>query len=177
MGDVKIYFVDVECLNANNNRKIIKELSILDFQSGKISTFHLYPPVDIIENDLSDKVKGCNNYLVRFRHGLSLNSGVVRYSTVKYISDSLFSKNRKYVIYIKGVEKLQLIKSVIKHDSICDYRELGVLRCPKFDLSLIRAVSERCLLHSNNKRHLYCTEAKVKYFADWFSDTSSFCAL
>jgi hypothetical protein len=162
------FFVDVEWLIGNNDELIVKELSVLEYASDNVSTFHLYPPTYVNESLLSGKVRANNHYVQQYRHGFTLNSGVTQYSKMSFVFKLLFSRHRSCTVYVKGDEKLNLLRRIIDQDYKVMFVELGKLGCPKYSLSTLHSCNNRCLLFSQNVRHLYCTESKVKFFADWF---------
>jgi hypothetical protein len=160
------FFVDVECLKANGGELIVKELSILEYRTDKVSTFHLFSPPWVRECDFEEKTVATNDYLWQFRHGFRWNTGVTQYYRMNFIFKSLFSKT--CTVYVKGTDKLNMIRRIVRNDKHVVFVELGKLGCPKFDLSTLHCKNDKCLLFSQNKHHKYCAESKVRFFADWF---------
>lgn len=174
------YVIDCECLTATtvNGHQclLIKELTILDcVHLNSCCTYLFFPPsaVDIKEGN---KSKASNNYLIRSRHGLQYNSGLISYSKIGFIARALFENrgdddNKQEVkIFIKGHQKLALIKSLfnLSPTTTTTFIELGQLDCPKFDV-VTNGDQHKCLQQKRNRRHQYCSQSKAFYFANWLN--------
>lgn len=170
-SSIRLFFLDVECLHDNSRVGLfIKELSVFEYKSKRVSTFHFFPPKTLVENNLSEKAKGANNYLKRHRHGFGFNSGLLGYDRLKFIAHSLFAKKGfKYILFVKGQQKIDLLSQSLTHSFPVHYVDLESLGCPKYVISEKSAFTN-CLLFSSKLEHLhkYCSESKVQYFADWF---------
>ena len=172
----RYFFVDVECLQDRVNSKcglLIKELSILDYNTGSVSTFHLFPPNSVNEDSFSLKDVASNNYLKYHRHGFSFNTGLIKFERLQFIFHSLFAHNpTRCIVFVKGNQKLDLLSHSITYP--VHFVNLEDLQCPRYTLSL-ESEFPKCLLFSSNlnRLHAYCAESKVRYFADWFQRIGS----
>jgi len=164
----QVYFIDFEGVRTNTSM-IIKELSILEYTSKKISTFYVFPPIS--ERHLNENAIKINEYLKHFRHGFSYTSGLVQYKRLKFIFEVFFrvakASRNLFHIYVKGDEKCDVIKHLLSNfESVISIINLESLNCPKYELS---AEFSKCLFYGKNKAHKYCSEAKIKFYCDWFS--------
>jgi hypothetical protein len=170
----RYYFVDMECVQLDSTGSdgspglLIKELCVLDYISGRTSTFNFFPPKRLNEDSLSDKIKAANNFLKYKRHGLSFNSGLIQFERLPFIMRVLFGQDScKYILFVKGQQKLELLAKTITF--AVHIINLEHFQCPRY-MSRYASKFSKCLLYSENLKrlHEYCAESKVKYYADWF---------
>jgi len=114
--------VDVEGFRQRQQNFIVKELSVRGPNFS--DTLFFKPPFAYTENTLSQKRN--INWLVKFFHGLSWESGDYDYSFLYTYFTSLKLRFPRAVVYAKGSEKCEFLRNYF-----VEVRDLNTLGCPK----------------------------------------------
>lgn len=127
--------------NKNSSNFIIKELTIVDTQTGSTSWFLFKPPPSLDLSRKRENIWLSNNYI-----GLSWNDGYVSYKDVnKILHENL---NRFSKILVKGIQKVQFLQS---RGVIPTIINMDTLNCPSFKNNIFwnKFTKHPCLHHAN----------------------------
>lgn len=154
---------------------VTKELTILDLdklnksKSGCLSTFHFTAPARLHIDDIDIKASGANNFLYATRHNMDFWSGIVKYEHIPTIFSNCL-KGKKSVIFVKGKDQYQHLRSLLGDTFECRILDLENFGCKKYTPNL---GYENCMFYSWNMKHKFCTEAKACYYADYVIENSN----
>jgi hypothetical protein len=81
--------------------------------------------------------------------------------------------DRNVMIFVKGREKVKLLKSFVYGDDFfrVHFSDLSNIGCPKYTPSS-KIVNQfpKCQAFCNYEKHKYCTESKIRFFQQWYNE-------
>lgn len=106
-----VVVIDLQCFKNNNNEFIVKEVCVLDVNTGKVLQHHVTQPPFDQERFLNRAKQRENYWLTKHHHGLDWNSGDIAYhDMIDRLRDCLAQCS---VIYVKGPEKKSFVMSTL----------------------------------------------------------------
>lgn len=152
--------IDIQCVLGVYNKYFIKEMSILDTETCS-SQHWIFKHTSLTQDAKSRSV---NSWLKRLYHGLSLEYGDVEYVEIQRIFDS-FKFNK---IYVKGLQKHQIISEFMLHAQVINMEDL---ECPRLG-QLNDEVTLPCCIFHKDFNPKQCTLYKVFALKKWYINNS-----
>ena len=135
------FIVDVQGFGEFNNGFIVKELAVL--HNDHHHHFIVNPPSYF--NLLSTSLKRQANWLYQNYHGITWNGGVTNFSQVKIF---LRKQIQAGVVYVKGTEKSQWLRELLKSENIDVINLEDISNCPNLkELRKMYPSEIKCLNH------------------------------
>lgn len=135
---------------------IIKELAFYSINEGHHACWSFLPPMPW--ETLSRFHQKSFAWVIRNKHHLSWNSGVLPYCALRYILHYLSSAYS--TIYVKGTEKLSFLERLMNGN-------LRSLNCPKIKDLPLSVISIKCNLHSQQVHS--CALLKANSYANYIN--------
>ena len=161
----EVVVLDFEGFRHKKSGFIIKELSICS--NNYTDTILFLPPVSY--NSLSASERKSHQWVSRFLHGLSWNSGNYPYWFISQIFIAIKLRFPSGKFYAKGKEKTESLQTLLQKQVI----DLDTLSCPKVEEINTPIKHFTCALHSHylpekqKKRH--CTKRKAQLYFYWLT--------
>jgi len=152
--------VDIVAFRSSKAKFIVKELTIVDVQTGSVSWFLFKPPCAAKDSAASSLPE--NTWLTNNFHGLLWEEGHVSYERLK---DILASHLDSYnIVYVKGKEKGEFLQKRTTA-KVMDLHNLGCpsLRRPNFWVLTPRYT---CLRHKGTS--YVCSRDQALKLYSWF---------
>jgi len=147
--------LDIHCILGVDSNYLIKEMSVVDTETWSTQHWIFKQP-----NIQDAKSQRTNKWLERNYHQIAATYGDVEAEEIERILNSL---NFQY-IYIKGLQKQQIIQEYIPHITVINIEDLG---CPRLDQLCTEENLPCCIFHMNlNPKH--CTFYKIFALRKWF---------
>lgn len=157
--------VDVQGFKSSGNRFVFKEIAVLYITDGSVTSFLVQPPFPWTH--LPARCKSENSWLTRNLHGLSWDSGTIRYSDFHPVLRSILTTAVR--IYVKGLEKMRWLQEEYPDLSFVNFEDL---ECP--NLLNLKTLSEvpTCCDHSyiSNLTTPNCAIQNVRLLYSWYCE-------
>ena len=161
----EVVVLDFEGFRHKESGFIIKELSVCS--NNFSDTILFLPPVSY--NSLSAGDKKSHQWVSKFLHGLSWNSGTYPYCFLSQIIIAIKLRFPSGKFYAKGKEKTESLQTLLQKEVI----DLDTLLCPKVEEIPTPIQLFTCALHSfylpekQKKRH--CAKRKAQLYFYWLT--------
>lgn len=151
--------IDFEGFQLKSQCFVIKELAFYSVNEGYHNCWFFLPPHSW-ENLLPSEKK-CFKWVIKNRHHMEWNSGVLPYSTLHIILQYLSSVYTN--IYVKGLEKIKFLENILG-------RSILSVNCPKIQMLNKNRFSTACSYHP----HAFncCALTKAAFYADYIKQSS-----
>lgn len=180
--------VDIQCFKDDQNEFILKEVCVLEADTGVLLMHHVAkPPYE--RTDLSDEKLRESYWLTKHCHGLTWEHGDIPYHALLYKLTTCISK--RPTVYVKGLEK----KEYLKRQHIRDFVTTNVIDVCDIGCGSLASINNlmstnilRCCNH--NSTHTRCALTNCVAIRGWLylttkidedennsgSDDSCFCS-
>ena len=162
MLNSEVVVLDFEGFRHKKTGFIIKELSICS--NNYSDTILFLPPVPY--NSLSASERKSHQWVSRFLHGLSWNTGSYPYWFLSQIFIAIKLRFPSGKFYAKGKEKSESLQTLLQKEVV----DLDTLLCPKVEEISHPIKHFTCALHSFNlpekqkKRHCAKRKAQLSFY-------------
>lgn len=177
--------VDIQCFSDNNRSYILKEVCVLEVDTGVLLMHHVARP-PYHRSELTPRRLRGNNWLTRNFHGLAWDQGDISYCELCIKLTECISQ--RSTVYVKGLEKKVYLKQSHVKDrlatnvvDICGMSPLSSLykrladnvhpRCSNHN-----SVFSRCALTNCIAVRTWLLEERRRDEADVRTDASYFCS-
>lgn len=155
LNNMSSAILDIHCILGVNNKYFIKEMSIADSETWTHQHF-IFKHTSLKQDAKSRSV---NSWLERLQHGLSLEYGDIEYGEIQKIFQSLkFDR-----IYVKGLQKQQIIEEFMPHATVFNFENLD---CPR--LCQLNGETLPCCIFHMDFNPQQCTLYKVFALKRWY---------
>lgn len=146
-----VLYIDMQCFNIPAFTP--KELSF-SYDGQAIYNYLILPKE--LYTCLDRKTQHTIRWLENNHHGISYNSGYVKYTDLPHI----FAQHSASLVIVKGAQKMDFLKTY--YDNIINIEFMA--NCPKFEKQL----NSSCFYHNKLKiRYIMCSKHNVKLLHDY----------
>ncbi len=145
--DHRSIILDIQCFKDNSNSFIIKEVSVIELDSGTLLFHHIVCPPYERKQLSSDRLRE-SYWATKHYHGLEWNKGDIEYNILMSKLEYVFSSC--LTIYVKGTEKREFIKKLCP--DYCRVFDLESFGCGSLESLTIMYKNEslRCKYHTSS---------------------------
>lgn len=136
--------LDIQCFKDNNGCFIIKEIAVIDADTGSLLFHHIVcPPYD--RRLLTAEKLRESHWVTKYYHGLDWCHGDIPYPVLMEKIKTTFTSIS--LVFVKGQEKADFIRTVLPRQ--CNVIDLEHLHCNSLDVlsSLFTTDTLRCKNH------------------------------
>ena len=159
--------VDIQCFKDDQNEYILKEVCVLEAESGILLMHHIVkPPYDRAE--LSDEKLRESYWLTKYCHGLQWDQGDIPfYKLLCKLTDCLANRS---IVYVKGREKKEYIKrNHVTHYNTTNVIDVTAIGCGSIDSinNLMSTNILRCCNHKSSSTDTRCALTNCVAIRGW----------
>lgn len=121
-----VVFVDIQYVLGNNKQIFAKEIVFMFANSVAPTQILLKPPYPYRELDVCSVKQ--NNFNAASINGLNWNDGVINYSEIEHILESL----RNFIIIVKGYEKKKFLTKYLSKTIIINFDCVNLLELQNY---------------------------------------------
>ena len=172
-GSVDAVILDVQCFKDNTNDLLLKEVSVVEVNSGTILLHHIAkPPFD--RDSLTEEKLRESYWLTKHCHGLEWDRGDIPYYV---LMDKLRTcLTRRTLVYVKGSEKKEFVQRNFIIDpvttTVVDMSDLGCGSLTSTS-NLLSTNVVRCGQHKRRGTHKRCALANCTVLRGWLFLTAN----
>lgn len=148
------YTMDILCLYGNDKKYVVKELAIAHNSTLSVDSYIFLPPYDF-------DTQRTNIWLEKYFHGLNWYYGDLPYTCLSSILTNYSERCKE--IFVKGVDKYTVLKSMLPKSLIINLETLG---CPPIR-DLVRKKTPSCVYHLNTAPFYKCAKVQAVALAEW----------
>lgn len=182
--------VDFQCFKNNKNEFILKEVCVLDVNTGTLLMHHVAKP-PYSQSELSDEKLRESHWLTKHCHGMTWEQGDIPFNSLLYkLTDCITNRP---TVYVKGFEKKEYLKrqhvmdfvttNVIdvgdigcgSIDSINNLLSTNILRCNSHNFASSRCALSNCVA-IRGWLHLTATRPEENNYGENSNSGSCLCS-
>lgn len=152
---------DLQGFYGRDKEFIVKEAAFMSLSGAKFQSFLFKSPYPLSYLNIQQQQNV--HWVKKFKHGLDWSDGFIPYFELSSVFNNILSQYQ--IIFVKGLEKRQFIKSIIMNDNI-SVVNLEIYGCPKISDILKLKYTRRCFNHSNGIG--LCATENVRLLHNWY---------
>jgi len=154
------FIVDMLAFNSPKAKFIVKELTIVNVQTGAVSWFLFKPPCaakDTVAATLKENIWLTNNF-----HGISWEEGDVPYAQLRSILTEQIDPGSR--VYVKGEEKANFIQKLTSANVV----DLQTLGCPSLRRPNFWLLTPQYTCPRHNGTNFVCARDQALKLFSWY---------